>query len=499
MVLSCQQMREAEEAAFARGVSAAHLMDEAGHGIAETVREFFPVPGNVILYLGKGNNAGDALVAARHLANAGWKVYARLACDPADFRELPALHWSALAQRICVATSSVEIEALRGNIILLDGLVGIGAKVPLHGALAKLAREMNAVRRQRHATLIALDLPSGLDPESGKPTEPCVEADITITIGHVKNALLADAATRSVGRIAVVPLAELDDAQGDTTCRALTAHDLIPVLPPRCFEFHKGEAGRVGIIAGSKGFLGAADLASRGALHGGAGLVTLYVKEEIYPLISVRTAPEIMVKCVSDYREVLRDKLDVLAIGPGIGVENEDEILAVIACANFPAVLDADALNMIARRGFDCLEKNSALRLLTPHPGEFARLAEHAPEWKSMSRRAAAEAFAAKFLYATLLLKGSRTVIAAAGKPTAFNTTGHPGMATGGVGDVLTGVCSALIAQGLSVYDAACLGSWINGRAAELALRDGIASAESLSAGLIVEKLGAAFNDLRTI
>jgi NAD(P)H-hydrate epimerase len=221
------------------------------------------------------------------------------------------------------------------------------------------------------------------------------------------------------------------------------------------------------------------------------------VKQEIYPLISVRTTPEIMVKCVSDYCEVLRENLDVLAIGPGLGRENEDEILEVIASAETPAVLDADALNMIARRGFDCLEKNSVPRLLTPHPGEFARLAERASAWKNMSRRVAAEAFAAKFSHAALLLKGARTVIAAAGKPTAFNTTGNPGMATGGVGDVLTGVCAALIAQGLDVYDAACLGSWINGRAAELALLDGTASAESLSSGLIVEQLGAAFDDLR--
>jgi len=498
MVVSCFQMRAAEEAAFARGVSAAQLMEEAGCGIAETVDQFFPVPGHLVIYLGKGNNAGDALVAAAHLIRRGWKAYARLAFDPAGFRELPAQHWQRVKDQLIQLHAADEILKLSGSVVMLDGLVGIGAEMPLRGALADLVCEMNDVRRRRHATVIALDLPSGINTDSGVPSEPCVEADVTITIGHVKSALLADAATRHVGRIAVVPLADLENAEGDPASRALTAREMLPVLPPRLFDFHKGEAGRAGIIAGSKGFIGAADLASRGALHGGAGLVTLYVKEEIYPLVAARTAPEIMVMCVKDYGEALNDKLDALAIGPGIGLASADEVLALVSSAKAPLVLDADALNIIARSDLDCLVKNQNPCLLTPHPGEFDRLAERAPEWKTLSRCEAARSFVAKYPGATLLLKGARTLIAATGKPTSYNTTGHPGMATGGVGDVLTGLCAAFIAQGLSTYDAACLGSWINGRAAELALLTGRESAESLSAGIIAEHLGVAFNALRS-
>jgi ADP-dependent NAD(P)H-hydrate dehydratase / NAD(P)H-hydrate epimerase len=499
MVITCRQMREAEEAAFARGVSAESLMNEAGEGIAKVIKQFFPRAGHAVLYLGKGNNAGDALVAARHLLDEGWQIHARFAFDAADFKELPAKHWKSLASKVHVARSSDELKHLAGTVVLLDGLVGIGAEGNLRGSLADAAHEMNELRRSRHATTIALDLPSGLDSGTISPGDSCVQADLTITIAHVKDILLADAATNFVGRLAVVPLRELDDARGDASKRVLTSQVLLPLLPKRPFDFHKGSAGRVGIIAGSRGFLGAAALCATGALRGGAGLVTLFVKEEIYPLIAALTPPEVMVKPVTHYHDVLREKCDVLAIGPGLGQEYKSEILEVIARAEIPAVIDADALNMLARAGLDELKRNSAPRLLTPHPGEMARLIAREPAMQKLSRVDLASAFAERFPNVTLLLKGSRTVIAAKDHPLSFNTTGNPGMASGGMGDVLTGLCAALAAQGVALHDAACLGAWLSGRAAEIALRDGSQSEESLSAGDVLHHLGAAFGELRAL
>jgi len=495
-VVTCQQMREAEEAAFARGVSAAELMDDAGEGIAKALHKFFPNPGQVVLYLGKGNNAGDALVAGAHLFRIGWQVGVRMRHDPSQFKELPAEHWAKLKDQVTVLAEATDVMALDGPLVLLDALVGIGVTGPLRADLATLAREMNAVRAARHAPVVAIDIPSGLNSDSGEPLDPCVEADFTLTIAHPKAPLLADAATRVVGRLEIIPLHGLQHVVGDVHAEVLTPRGLAYRLPVRSFDFHKGQAGRVGVIAGSRGFLGAGDLCSRGALHGGAGLVTLYVKEDAFPLLSVRATPEVMVKCVNDYREVLRDPLDALAIGPGIGTQPASEILDLMSRAKCPLVIDADALNILALHGLEALQHIVVPCLLTPHPGEFARLAQHEPAWKSLSRRAAAEEFVRRFPKTSLLLKGSRTVIAARGKPVAFNTTGHPGMASGGMGDVLTGVCAALIGQGLCPYEAGCVGSWVDGRAAELALTYSGYSAESLSAMAVVEHLGQAFAEL---
>ena len=498
MVLTCRQMQDLEEAAFARGVSAESLMEEAGAQIAKAILQFFPKPGAAILYLGKGNNAGDALVAARFLHQAGWQIYVRPAFEIEAFKPLPAKHWQTLQAWLSSLKIGETFANLSSDIVLLDGLLGIGASGSLRGDLAKAAEEMNQLRKIRHAVTFALDLPSGLDSNTGVPGDVCVEADFTIAIAHAKTCLLEDAAVSAVGRLIVAPLRELSGAQDVSFAEVLTVESLLPTLPRRSFDFHKGKAGRVGLIAGSPGFLGAAILASTGALRGGAGLVTLYVKEDIYPLIAVQTSPEIMVKKVKSYREVLDDPLDALAIGPGLGKAHDDEILEVIAAAEVPLILDADALNILARNGLKVLQARTKPTLLTPHPGEMARLAEHLQDYqRGDSRRKTSETFNSQFPAATLLLKGSRTIISEAKRPVSFNTTGNAGMASGGMGDVLTGLCAALVGQKVDLYEAACLGAWLSGRAAEIAVAEKKQSQESLVAHDVLDHLGAAFADLK--
>lgn len=497
MIVTCRQMQQCEEAAFARGVSAAALMEEAGRGIAEVVRQFAPQPGSLVLFLGKGNNAGDALVAARELVADGWKLHARLCCEPDAMKKLPRQHLASIRSHVRVIDDATTFDFDRGPIVSLDGLLGIGAQGPMKPELQALAREMNTLRTQKHALTIAMDIPSGLDGDHGDACEDAVVADVTAVVAQIKAGLLEDGADRHVGRVSLVPLAELDNCEGDSTAQALTPSLLRSWLPRRDNDMHKGDAGRVGIIAGSRGFLGAAELACRGALRAGAGLVTLLVKEDVYPLIAPRVPAEVMVNPIDDYRDVLEMKFDALAIGPGLGFDHEKEVLEVLSQSRLPVVVDADALTMLAENP-QILDKSGRLpRLLTPHPGELERLLRNYPGWHGMSRRKVTEALTEPASGRTLLLKGARTVIATRGQPTLFNTTGHPGMASGGMGDVLSGVCAAFAAQGLPLHRVAGLSAWLCGRAAEIAvIRDQIAI-EAVCASDVAAHLGAAMLDLK--
>jgi len=478
-------MQEIERAAFDRGVSAALLMDQAGCGIAKAVSQFYPEPGTLILYLGSGNNAGDALVAARELQKIGWQVVARLSVPIEKMKPLPRGHLEQLAD----VMKPISPDSYQRPLVQLDGLLGIGSTGEMRPNLRALAAEMNALRLEHQAFTVAMDLPSGLDADTGQPSPDGVVADLTVTVAYAKRGLVADAATHHVGRLALLPLPDLVAQSSSRESYLLTPEIIRTWLPRRAFDFHKGQAGRVGILAGSCGFLGAAIFSCGGALRAGAGLVTLLVKEDVYPLLAVRTPPEVMVQIVKDYREVLEMRFDALAIGPGLGFDHEQEILAVIHSATAPAVIDADALTMVAKERTVLVK--TAPRLLTPHPGEMARLM---PALTGRSRVDQAEAAAQTLAGHTLLLKGARTVIATDREATLFNTTGHPGMATGGMGDVLTGVCAALIAQGISPHHSAGIGAWVCGRAAEPAALE-MAQIAVLPTD-VIRYLGPAFREL---
>lgn len=497
MIVTCRQMQQCEEAAFARGVTAAALMEQAGRGIAEVVRQFAPKPGSLVLFLGKGNNAGDALVAARELSADGWRLHARLSCKPDEMKELPRRHFAALGDSVDVLEDAGAHEFPAGPLVCLDGLLGIGAQGPMKEDLQVLAREMNTLRRERHALTVAMDIPSGLNGDNGEACEDAVEADVTAVVAQVKEGLVEDGADRHVGRIAFVPLPELASCEGDASAQVLTARRLRPLLPRRSNDMHKGEAGRVGVLAGSRGFLGAAELACLGALRAGAGLVTLLVKKDAYPLIAARMPAEVMVKLIDDYRDVLDLRFDALAIGPGLGFDDEKEVLEVMKQWKLPAVIDADALTMLAENP-EVLDQTSALpRLMTPHPGELDRLLRSFPGWHGMSRRKVSEALVGAAPGRTLLLKGARTVIATHDEPVWFNSTGHPGMASGGMGDVLTGVCAAFAGQKLPLHHAAGLSAWLCGRAAEVAAIRELGAIESVCARDVAKCLGAALLDLK--
>lgn len=490
MILSRERMLQIEQQTIARGVPADLLMESAGAKLARCVAQFFPRPGLVVCYAGKGHNAGDAFVAARHLAAAGWRVLVRSPFRKTEFAPLTREKLGLLGAEIlprCFHPST----PLEGPLLLLDALVGLGTSGQLREPIAELAAEMNFLRREAGARTLAVDFPSGLDPETGQPGDPCVQADITATVGFAKKGLVGDAATDFVGRLAVLDVPEFGEP-GDDAPEVLTAPMLRRHWPPRAFDTNKGQCGRVVLLAGARGTLGAAHLCAEGAVRAGAGLVSLGATPGDYELLATTAIPEVMVRPFKALTDVFTLQVDALGIGPGLGGGREAHTLRVVREAPCPAVVDADALTIVAHAGLQHLDAAAGPRLLTPHPGEMQRLLAGG---KIKDRAQTAAKFVREHPV-TLLLKGARTVIAQRDLPLRFNTTGNPGMATGGMGDVLTGVCTALLGQHADAYLSASIGTWVCGRAAEIAVLRG-ASEESITPSDVLDNLGRAFDSLR--
>src|SRR5882724_10866258 len=404
--------------------------------------------------------------------------------------------WAEAADQLSAAQEAIATEAYLGAaapLIILDGLLGLGAKPPLRDPIRAACRSINHLRTTKGAYVFAVDLPTGLDGDSGKTDRDCVIADFTVTIGFAKPGLVADNALNFVGRLEVVHLDELRSPEKKPKEVVAAPPVLRELLPRRKFSTYKNQCGRIGVVAGSRGFIGAALMTSQGALRAGAGLVEVFVPEEIYEIVASAAPMESMVKPLRSYRDLLKEKTDVWAVGPGLGKSRAAEVLELIEKAKQPMVIDADGLNILAEK-ISTLKHCKGKRLLTPHPGEMKRLSRGEKE----TRTKTATKFCNRFRV-TLLLKGSRTIVAERDRPLSYNTTGNPGMATGGMGDILTGVCAGLAGQGLSLYDAARLGAWVCGRAAEIAIfREG-QSEQSLLPRDVLDHLGDAFNDLHTL
>lgn len=528
MIVTPAEMRRIEEAAFAAGATAEGLMDAVGRAMAARIAPDYG-GATVVAFAGRGNNAGDALVAAAQLerqlsrGRAPARVVVRLlsaagADTDKDLGDLPRRKLDALSAEVTRVSSAAELAALLADrttaprpLLVLDGLLGIGARGPLRDAIRAATREINALRVRHGARVYALDVPTGVDAETGACDPDAVVADETLTVGFPKTGLLADgAATEHVGRLRAIPLPEFTDeivrhAAPEAAARGQlsTPATLVGLLGRRPFDAHKGMFGRVGILAGSVGATGAAVMCSHACARAGAGLITLLVAREVYPVVAAAASPEVMVQPLDSPPDALGMPFDVLGVGPGLGQQGTDRVRELIARWPKPMVVDADGLNALAE-DISPLEHPAGPRLLTPHPGEMKRLLKGAAERglklpEHATRLETARAFTDRFPVA-LLLKGARTVIAERGRPPAFNSTGNPGMATGGMGDVLTGICAALLGQGLSTFDAGRVGAWLHGRAADLALRGGrghAPSEESLLPGDLFERLGAAFRALR--
>jgi hydroxyethylthiazole kinase-like uncharacterized protein yjeF len=487
------EMRVIEAAAMARGHSEEELLTDAGERLGIALGRHFPQAGTAIGYLGKGHNAGDALVALRILRDRfHWKVETRNAYPTCEFADLSRKKWVELGLPSAL-DHPPRWRDIQGPLLLLDGLAGTGISGALRAPLASLAGEMRWLRQDAAARVAAVDLPSGMDPDSGRIDSTTVIADVTFMIGNAKRGLLNGHAATATGALALVPVDSLTVSQiGD--CELISPQMLGCGKTPRPFDLHKGTAGRVSIFAGSVNYPGAAVLTAMGALRGGAGLVTLFTPENIHPVVAAKCPPEIIVRGIEDPLDLLDFPGDAIVLGCGLGVipsPMAKNLRDLIAKSTLPMVIDADALNSIAQSGSAGIFRKN--HVLTPHPGEFARLA---PDLSALPREQAARTFSDR-IPSTLLLKGCRTLVTRQGQPLWCNSTGNPGMATAGQGDLLAGLIGARLAAGDDPLEAAALAAWTCGRAAEIARDARHLSEESLTTSDVLHFLGAAFKDWR--
>lgn len=462
-----------------------------------------------LILVGKGNNGGDGLVCARHLADAGVQVSLLYAEEPERLGgEAGLQHRIAAALGLpgeAYTPGAVAAARSRGVTGIVDALLGTGAKGAPRGAYASLIREANESR----LPIVAADIPSGLDADTGAVHDPCIQARITVCLAFLKAGLTqypgaraaGDVVVRDIGIPRALPPGIAAKAGVLLTRQALRGE--LGVDPDRRREAdgHKGTYGHVLLAAGSLTMSGAGLLAARAALRAGSGLVTWALPEALLPHV-LGAVPELMLAPAGGEAgawdaaaapELLRllAARDVLAVGPGLGrFPGEDGFLrAVWEGAPRPLVVDADALNILAAaNGLAAWQRRDAATILTPHPGEMARLAGLSTAEVQRDRIGLARRFAMQH-GVTLVLKGARTVVAAPDGRVFVNVTGHPGMATGGSGDVLTGLIAGLLAQGLDAVQAAAFGVYLHGRAGERAAAARTGNPASLLAGDLIEAL----------
>jgi hydroxyethylthiazole kinase-like uncharacterized protein yjeF len=449
------------ELSAAGRAGATPLMQLAGLAAAEYARELLGEYGRRVLVLaGPGNNGGDAFEVAAHLKRWFYRVELVFAGDEHQLSEdaLAALRrWRECGGN----TYAAPPAALRPDLVV-DGLFGIGLTRALEGGYAELIAGINRLPGPR----LALDIPSGINADTGAVMGTALRATHTITFIALKPGLLTLDGPDHCGEIRVAGLGldvgALLQNKGATTAAAL----LRQALPPRARNFHKGNAGSIGVIGGASGMVGAAVLAGRAALKLGVGKVFLGLLTDHPPGLDYRQ-PELMLRAP---RDLLQDGVvTAFAAGPGMGTwTSAGQLLREVLDAGVPLVLDADALNLIAASKTlqARLPKRGAPSVLTPHPAEAARLLGCATAAVQADRVQAAIELARRF-HAVAVLKGNGSIIASPEASWLINTSGNPGMASAGMGDVLSGIIAALLAQGANAGDAAAAAVWLHGAAAD--------------------------------
>jgi NAD(P)H-hydrate epimerase len=475
VIVTAAEMRALDTAVIDDvGVPGVALMEAAGRGVVDVLARVCDLArARVVVYAGPGNNGGDGYVVARLCANRGAAVEV-LRCAAEDkLRGDARTHMLACARSgvpIHDATTVGGLAAAGPADVVVDALLGTGLARDVEGHLRAAIAHLNA----RPGLKVAVDVPSGLDSDRGVPLGDCVRADHTVTFAFAKRGLVGAPGFTFAGQLHVADIGipeSLARARG-VAAVLLDERVLAPLRAPRDPMAHKGTAGHLLLVAGSTGKAGAALLAGGSALRTGVGLCTLAAPREIIGALDGKVA-EVMTAAydVGASLASLVAGRRAVAIGPGMPTDAAMRpvlagLVAAAAAAGLPVVLDADALNHLAAEPH-LLDGIAGARLvLTPHPGEAARLAGRPGAALQQDRVAAASALAARFS-AIVALKGARTVVAAPDGRIAINPTGNPGLASGGTGDVLTGCVGALLAQGLEPFHAAAAAVYLHGAAAD--------------------------------
>ena len=486
--MSRQQMREYDRIAMAEvGIAGVVLMENAGRAVAEMAARMAggDRTRHISIVAGPGNNGGDGVVAARHLLNAGYDVTVHLAVNPERIAgdALPNYQvlrrMGACFEDITRITALIDLkDELRQASVVVDALLGTGISRPVEGQFADIIDIMN----DAGVPILAVDVPSGLDADRGVPANTAVRAAETVTFGHYKTGLVLHPGSSLAGRCHVVPIGVPGavSTQAGINGEVLHGEMMRARLPGRPADAHKGTCGHLLLLAGSLGKSGAAVMAGNGALRVGTGLATIATTSLAQPVIESRCT-ESMVEGVMEKvdaaindrhmkrLEALLDGKRALVVGPGLttapGISNL--VMRLLQMIAVPAVVDADGLNMLAADP-TAAGRITAPLVLTPHPGEMARLSGKTVLEVQADRIQAARSLA-EWHKAVAALKGARTAIAAPDGRIFINPTGNPGMATAGTGDVLAGMIGGFLAQGLSPLDAAIVGTYLHGVAGDVA------------------------------
>jgi NAD(P)H-hydrate epimerase len=509
-ILTAEAMREVDRSAIeGLGIPSLVLMENAALGVVDALGEAAGPIGaaeSAAVFCGPGNNGGDGLAIARHLSVRGWEVAVFLATGGKELSG-DAGAQLAICRKMGLSISEITAEedawealAEAADLDLtVDALFGTGLARPLSGLFELLVEGINDLPKP----CVAVDLPSGLNGSRAEPFGTHVRADLTVTFAAPKIAHVLAPAADAVGELVVADLGippqlvdEVEEEGG--RIELLVEDELAGWLPPRQRDAHKGTFGHALLVAGSPGKAGAAILAARAAVRSGAGLVTVAVPEPILETVDLGSLESMTLALSSAAVSQALEGKAVLAVGPGLGQDEPAvrlirEIVMTSGGAELPLVLDADGINAFAGNASGLIERQ-APTVLTPHPGELGRLLGISAKDVQADRLGSARR-AARETGAIVVLKGARTLIAEPGGNVWVSPTGNPGMATGGSGDLLTGLAAGLIAQreayGLEVLDAVLLAVYLHGLAGDLAAAE--KGENALAAGDLIEFLPAAF------
>jgi hydroxyethylthiazole kinase-like uncharacterized protein yjeF len=483
-LVTAAQMRELDRRTIEDlGVPSLVLMENAGRGTYRVLRREFPeLMGPVVVLAGRGNNGGDGFVVARHLANEGFPVTVFL------LAARDQVQGDALVNLKILEGIGVEVEEILGEdrlsavghrlsraALVVDALLGTGLNSPVRGLLAQVITRVNQVR----PPVLAVDIPSGVSADTGEPLGEAVKADVTVTYGFPKLGQIMPPGRDLVGRLWQVDISIPPALARDINTELAEADEMRQLLPPRPFGSHKGSFGHLVVVAGSVGKTGAATLCAEAGARTGAGLVTAAVPASLNDILEVKLTEAMTLplpeagnmralgeEALSPLQDFLVDKT-ALALGPGLGAHPETQavIRALVRDCPLPMVIDADGLNALAGH-LEVLRGAAGPRILTPHPGEMARLmGVTSKEVQSRRLDTAREVAAAHGVL--VVLKGAQTVVADPSGRVSLNPTGNPSLASGGTGDVLTGFIGGFLAQGLTPWDAARLGVYLHGLIAD--------------------------------
>jgi NAD(P)H-hydrate epimerase len=508
-VVTVEQMRALEQAAAEDGLPGPALMENAGRAVGDAIRARFPAPRarSILVLVGPGNNGGDALVAARHLADDGRRV----SVYQVDRKQAADAKTVLLQERAVPVRAAAEDPDLRVLDVLLesadvvvDGLLGAGRLRPIAAPLADIVDRVN--RRSPLASVVAVDVPSGINADTGEVDPHAIRADLTVTLGCPKLGLFVGAASRLVGELEVVDIGIPGAASDAVETSFADDASIAALLPDRPRVSHKGSYGKILVVAGSRLYTGAAVLASVGAERVGAGLVTLACPASVRESLAVHTVettflplPDdgdgaLVADAVQPAVDAARDYSAVL-VGPGIGRSPRtlDFLLGLldqVQDAMLPTVIDADALTLLATRPrwWELLPVDS---IITPHPGEMARLSGQS---EPSDRIAWARQSAARWR-CIVVLKGAFSVVARPDGVACVLPFANPALATAGTGDVLAGAIVGFLGQRLAAPTAALVGAYVHGIAGEL-VRTHSGGAGGL-AGDVARELPAAMRQVR--